>query len=457
MEVTALCITMLMIVMMLLCEHDLKADAASLHIGPNRAQFFEYESVTFYCEGVSYCEVVHESKGKISSCNKTNKRTSTGSSCTVTNIYTDDSGKYWFETGGGNKSNSVNITVTTGSVILEIPALPVMEGEAVTLTCRNKMTSSQTSADFYYYEVFISNSSTGNMIINSVSKSDEGLYKCSISGAGESAESRLTVRDSEKETVTTSFKDTSTTSSKEMVTFSSTFNPWIIVTVLLLLLLICVGLLHFVKSYWHRVVFYVSTLRPGSGSAGNQTDEDESSCRPVYYILDLDDTQQLGLVPETASAFRTAALISQRFWWPSLKEDVKLYMAACRTCACNKTPPSNGNNVIMTVVDRFSNLVHIVSLPKLPTASETAMLLVDHVFNLHGLLEDILSGRGPQIDGQMEQINHEVETLLRCMASSSPSTWSQQLSWIEYSHNSLPLFALVSTATSLHSSWISQR
>uniref|UniRef100_A0A3Q1I9P6 Ig-like domain-containing protein n=1 Tax=Anabas testudineus TaxID=64144 RepID=A0A3Q1I9P6_ANATE len=313
MEVTALCIKLLMIVMMLLlCEHEQNVYAASLHIDPNRAQFFEYESLTFYCEGVSYCEVVDKSNRKIPTCNKTNKKTSTGSSCTINNVYTADSGKYWFEAGGRNKSNNVNIYVTAGSVILEIPALPVMKGEAVTLTCRNKTTSSQTLAHFYYYGVFISNSSTGNTIINSVSTSDEGLYKCRISGAGESAESRLIVRDSQKETVTTSLKDTSTTSSKEMVPSSSTSNPWIIVTVLLLLLLICVGLLYY---YWHRVMFYVSTLRSGSGSAGNQTvsenfdststaayavvtkkkkkkDEDESSCRPVYYMLSLDGGSQ---------------------------------------------------------------------------------------------------------------------------------------------------------------------
>ncbi|XP_026225085.1 Fc receptor-like B [Anabas testudineus] len=237
MEVTALCIRLLMIVM-LLSGHDQKVNAASLRIDPNRAQFFQYESVTFYCEGVSYCEVVHESKVRISSCNKTNKRTTTGSSCTITNVFPSDSGKYWFETKGGERSNSVIIIVTDGPVILEIPALPVMEGEAVTLTCRNKTTSSQTSADFYQYGVLISNSSTGNMTIHDVSKSNEGLYKCSISGAGESAESWLTVKDGQKKTVIPSSS------------FNS--NPWIIVKVFLLVLLVLVGLLHFVKGCCQR-------------------------------------------------------------------------------------------------------------------------------------------------------------------------------------------------------------
>ncbi|XP_033182656.1 low affinity immunoglobulin gamma Fc region receptor II-like [Anabas testudineus] len=243
MEVIALCIKLLIIVMLLLGEHDQKVYAASLNIDPNRAQFFQYESLTFYCEGVSYCEVVRESNGKTPSCNFSHKRTATGSSCTITNVFPADSGKYWFEGEGGNKSNSVIITVTAGSVILEIPALPVMEGEAVTLRCRNKTTSSQNSADFYNYGVLINSSSTGNMIIHNVSKSNEGLYKCSISGAGESAESWLMVK----------------------VTSTSSSTPWIIVTVLLVVLLV-VGLILFVK-----VLFYVSTLRPGSGSTGNQT------------------------------------------------------------------------------------------------------------------------------------------------------------------------------------------
>uniref|UniRef100_A0AAQ6IRX8 Ig-like domain-containing protein n=1 Tax=Anabas testudineus TaxID=64144 RepID=A0AAQ6IRX8_ANATE len=249
MEVTALRIKLLMIVMLMCHERDQKVYAVSLRIDPNTAQFFQYESLTFYCEGVSYCEVVHAPKRKVPTCNKTNRRTSTGSSCTITNVFPADSGKYWFEGGSGERSNSVNIFVTDGSVILEIPALPVMEGEAVTLTCRNKTTSSHTSAHFYHYGDLIGISSTGNIIIHNVSKSDEGLYKCSISGAGESAESRLIVRDGQTETVTSSFKDMSTTSSKERVASSSSSTPWIVVPVILLVLLVLVGLVYFFKGF----------------------------------------------------------------------------------------------------------------------------------------------------------------------------------------------------------------
>ncbi|KAI2647040.1 Transposon Tf2-6 polyprotein [Labeo rohita] len=48
-------------------------------------------------------------------------------------------------------------------------------------------------------------------------------------------------------------------------------------------------------------------------------------------------------------------------------------------------PPSRGFTVILTVVDRFSKAVHFVPLPKLPSAKETAQLVIDHIFWIHGV------------------------------------------------------------------------
>lgn len=197
-------------------------------------------------------------------------------------------------------------------------------------------------------------------------------------------------------------------------------------------------------------------------------------------------------------AFRTAALIGQRYWWPSLHVDVRRYVAACTVCARNKSPrqapagllhplpvpsrpwshisldfvsglpSSGGKTVILTIVDRFSKMVHLVPLVKLPSARETAELVVQHVFRLHGLPEDVLSDRGPQFtaafwsefckqlgasvslssgfhpqtNGQTERMNQEVESVLRCLCSHNPSCWVSQLPWVEYAHNSLPSFAL---------------
>lgn len=64
----------------------------------------------------------------------------------------------------------------------------------MTLHCRNKTTTSNLTADFYKDGVLMESSPTGKMTINRVSKSDEGLYKCSIPGLGASPGSWLIVK-----------------------------------------------------------------------------------------------------------------------------------------------------------------------------------------------------------------------------------------------------------------------
>ncbi|XP_074480782.1 high affinity immunoglobulin gamma Fc receptor I-like [Sebastes fasciatus] len=196
MEVTALCIRLMMTVFLQLGAHAQKDDEA-FWIIPTRLQLFEYEPVSFKCvgsDGSTGWSVLRRNKTEISTCGLSKWGVSHESSCTIKNAYPEDSGEYWCETGRGKKSNIVNVNVTAGSVILESPVLPVTEGNDVTLSCRNKTTSSNLTADFYKDGHFMERSSTGEMTIHSVSWSDEGLYKCDISGAGGSPESRLAVR-----------------------------------------------------------------------------------------------------------------------------------------------------------------------------------------------------------------------------------------------------------------------
>ena len=49
----------------------------------------------------------------------------------------------------------------------------------------------------------------------------------------------------------------------------------------------------------------------------------------------------------------------------------------------------------MTVVDRFSKMVHFIALPKLPSAAEMVDLLVTHAVRLHGIPQNIVSDCGP--------------------------------------------------------------
>ncbi|KAK7916542.1 hypothetical protein WMY93_012303 [Mugilogobius chulae] len=195
---------------------------------------------------------------------------------------------------------------------------------------------------------------------------------------------------------------------------------------------------------------------------------------------------------------RTLSFLRQRFWWPSMSQDTRSFVSACSVCARSKSshlppagllhplpipsrpwshiavdfvtglPISEGNNTILTIVDRFSKAVHYVPLPKLPSSSDTAKLLVQHVFRLHGIPTDIVSDRGPQFssqvwkafcqslgstvsltsgyhpqsNGQTERANQDLESALRCVTARNPTTWSSFLPWVEYAHNSL-----VSSAT----------
>ncbi|XP_067380093.1 low affinity immunoglobulin gamma Fc region receptor III-A-like [Channa argus] len=200
MKDTALCFRLVMNVLLLLtCMHvhlSYPQNAVYLQVDPNRLQFFEYDSIVLSCKGLGEANgwrVRRKFKGVNTIC-ASSWEISTGP-CTIKNAFGADGGEYWCEAKRGKRSSVVNITITAGSVILESPVLPVMDRHNVTLRCRTKQASSNVTAGFYKNGSFIRSSSTGEMTILSVSKSDEGLYKCSISGAGESPESWLTVRD----------------------------------------------------------------------------------------------------------------------------------------------------------------------------------------------------------------------------------------------------------------------
>uniref|UniRef100_A0AAZ3S2Z8 Ig-like domain-containing protein n=1 Tax=Oncorhynchus tshawytscha TaxID=74940 RepID=A0AAZ3S2Z8_ONCTS len=172
----------------------LSLSLSSLSISPDRSQFFKYESVSLSCEvqgnSAGWRLKRNTVSGEHSDCGG-NWGKQQGSSCNVS-LIPSDSGVYWCESGSGEHINAVNITVSAGAMILESPALPVTEGDSVTLRCRYQGTLSNLTAVFYKDGSLIRTETTGEMTIPAVSKSDEGLYKCTNS-EGESPESWMTV------------------------------------------------------------------------------------------------------------------------------------------------------------------------------------------------------------------------------------------------------------------------
>ncbi|CAJ0955099.1 unnamed protein product [Ranitomeya imitator] len=118
-------------------------------------------------------------------------------------------------------------------------------------------------------------------------------------------------------------------------------------------------------------------------------------------------------------------------------------------------------SVIWVVCDRFSKMVHLVPLVKLPSSSDLVPLFFQHVVRLHGIPENIVSDRGsqfvsrfwrafcgrmgidlsfssafhPQTNGQTERTNQTLETYLRCFVSADQDDWVSFLPLAEFALN----------------------
>src|SRR5260221_8274601 len=161
-------------------------------------------------------------------------------------------------------------------------------------------------------------------------------------------------------------------------------------------------------------------------------------------------------------------LVSWNYWWPGLSRYIAKFVAGCDMCNWTKTfpmqkvgklipnkvpdqcwqvisvdmigelPDSKGYNAILVVVDCLSKRIHAIpTVTSLDSAGVTRLFL-EHVWHHHGLLEEVISDRGPafmsnfsrelaallgvkltpstsyhlQTDGQTERVNQEIEAYL---------------------------------------------
>ncbi|XP_023202529.1 high affinity immunoglobulin gamma Fc receptor I-like, partial [Xiphophorus maculatus] len=170
-----------------------------LTVSPSRSQFFRGESVTLICEDENRSDGWtvrrNTTRGTRNRCGDGWGKLN-GSTCNMNYMHPSDTGLYWCESmsGSSSSSSSIQLSVSGGSVILQSPVLPVMEGDDVTLSCRAKNPTHNLPAAFYKDGSFIGDGPSGHMTLLHVSSSDEGLYKCNISRHGESPSSRISVK-----------------------------------------------------------------------------------------------------------------------------------------------------------------------------------------------------------------------------------------------------------------------
>ena len=173
------------------------------------------------------------------------------------------------------------------------------------------------------------------------------------------------------------------------------------------------------------------------------------------------------------------------------KEIIKLYISRCKECQKAKIfprkpfsllkpteipdepwkhitvdlitglPESQGYDTILVVVDKFSKMAHYIPTRKELSSEGLTRLFLEKVWKHHGLLEKIISDRGPQFaskftkelhrllgidtalstvyhpqtDGQTERVNQEIEAYLRIFARLDHYEWPNWLPMAEYSHN----------------------
>ena len=85
-----------------------------------------------------------------------------------------------------------------------------------------------------------------------------------------------------------------------------------------------------------------------------------------------------------------------------------------------------GNTVILTIIDWFSKLAHIVPLLKLPSAKETVLLILQHVFRLHRIPFNVVLDQGPQfVSAFWREFCAQMETTVSISSGFQPQSNGQ--------------------------------
>jgi len=183
---------------------------------------------------------------------------------------------------------------------------------------------------------------------------------------------------------------------------------------------------------------------------------------------------------------KTLHIMERYFWWPNM------VVSTCVSCQRNTQPSTkpagllqpldvpgrpwasvstdfisglpvtkSGFDAIAVFVDRLTKYVHVVPTTTRCTARMWTNLFVVHVFANHGMVDEVISDRGPQFagkfnqhlaerlgikwklstayhpqtDGQTERTNRTIEDMLRLFVSPATDDWDQYLPEIQFAIN----------------------
>ncbi|GBG87932.1 hypothetical protein CBR_g46300 [Chara braunii] len=189
---------------------------------------------------------------------------------------------------------------------------------------------------------------------------------------------------------------------------------------------------------------------------------------------------------------RTATNLLQRFWWPTMMRDAKLYVETCQVCQRDKprtqaplgllkplpiperpgeslsmnfmdtlVTSKSGMRYIYVIVDRFSKYARLVAMPETAKTEYVIKLFKENWVRDFALRMSIISdmdvrftselwkaaiaeqgtqlqmtsGNHPEANGQTEQMNRDVQHLLRHYIKPNQVDWDDKLALIASLYN----------------------
>jgi hypothetical protein len=191
--------------------------------------------------------------------------------------------------------------------------------------------------------------------------------------------------------------------------------------------------------------------------------------------------------------FKIIEAIQKYYWWPGMHTFIMNYITGCAVCQQNKvnthliTPPliliksagsrpfamltmdfitdlpiSSGMDSMLMVVDhRLMKGIVLIPCTKTFGTLETTNALLRNIYRRFGLLDVIISNRGPQFgshtfremgkllginlcmstayhpqtDRETEHMNQELETYLQIYCGNNPTGWEPLTPILEFTHN----------------------